>query len=614
MNRNILGLILLLTLSFIQLVFAGGTQDGGGGSEEAKMFMTTARAKVMLLVGNSKTSKFGLQLLEAIESRPKIKIVPSLNKTCDGKALTSYYAYSCTGEIFLLHSTWASKKDGGRGWLQSSADADEHWQDILHELARASNALSTKFVTNDEGFTETTKPEVMETINRNSRMNIDIVTPSKADIRNSLDQYIQTISTFGIGDDVIESPWTRINDRDWYQVRSSESIAKNTALEVMRNLTKDDFKSRINSVVKYDSMQKCNTSLPHTKFGFNQQQINAATEGTSFSSYYRNRGSARDGYCAEDAAYAKASVRISSKLKTVDQDLQQFLIALHIQKTTQDMIGSIQEFVRGLGAIEVNPVISSDRFASFGIKSSSELHTWMDYHVSRVRLALAYVKFVDRLNLGFEIKSLTYNLRQQSVGALRKLNQFEDPAIYIVMIDYENGRKPTVSPVFELSQLRALVQAADIGLPAKGTTIIRNRSRVEAAGFTANLTVQLRCDEVFARMSSESASEKVIDGSNEFKASAAFLLSRCADRYFVKDQSATDESTWGHGETQEETKEAARVGAVNKLKKMPDIPNCAAYEIISASGDYANSSNYFIGTGTARIRWVCPRPSTSLNQ
>lgn len=604
------GLMVFLTFFLTINAFCGGTQDGGGGSEEAKMFMKTARAKVMLLVGNPKTIKFGLQLLETIEARPVINIVPSLAKVCDGKALASHYAFSCRGQINLLKSHWSSIKEGGRGWLETNDNADLHWQDILHELARASDKASKKYLTDDEGFTETTNPIVVETINRGSGMNIDIVTPTRSNLKASLDQYLQTISTFGLGDEIFETNWHQLAKPEWWDIRRPQMVAQATVSAALQDLIKAEFRTRISELVQYDQIKQCQAHSPGVKFDFRKPNETSAVD--SFSSYYRSRESRRNIYCGEGAAYLKAVVRLNSKLKSLDQDFQQFLVGRHIQKITEDFTGSLQEFIKGLSAIEINPVISRNRFAAFGVRSSAEVHMWMDYHIAKVRLALAYVKFVDRLNLGFEIKGLMYSLRQQAVGALRKLNQFEDPAIYIVQIDYDNDQKPTVSPVFELDQLRALVQAADVGLPSKGTTLIRNRSRVEAAGYTAALTAQFRCDVVFAKMLEESIPQRIIDGANEFRAGATFLFKNCADRFEMKQHKTFDEMIMYQGDNEEGAQEKARQGAVAQLTQLKSIPNCAVYEVLSNSSSKTNSDGHYVGTGIAVMRWVCLRPSIKL--
>lgn len=608
-HRFSAGFKALFCLFFSFQVFAGGTQDGGGGSEEAKMFMKTARGKVMLLVGNPKTSAFGLQLLETIEAGPKINLVPSLDKVCDGKALSSHYAYSCVGVINLLKSTWADKKNGGRGWVENADNADDHWADILHELARASDRKSRKFVTNDEGFTETTKPEVIETVLRGSRMNIDLVTPSFESMRSGLDLYLRTIATFGLADRAIETKWQKVIKTSWWTLKNDESQAKVTAVSELHSLVSSHYSSRISPIIEFVHLKRCETDSPRDKIS---PQFTTNTVSDSFGNYYRRRANLRTVYCAEDADYLKAIVRLDAKRRIADQDLLQFLVGHHIQSVTDDLKGALQEFVKGLNAIEINPVISKNRFGSFGIHSSAEVQMWMDFYVAKVRLALAFVKFVDRLNLGFEIKGLMYELRQQAIGALRKLNQFEDPAIFIVQIDYENDQKPTISPVFELSQLRALVQAADVGLPEKGTTVIKNRSRVEAAGYTALLTTQLRCDEVFTRMISESVPQRIIDGLNEFRAAATFIFRNCADRFIMKEYKEFEEVVSDHRASQDETRESGRRAAVAKLSRKPVIQDCAAYEVLSNSYGRTNVEGAYVGQGVAIMRWICPRPSTNL--
>lgn len=148
-----LSLLLVAALSPIAS-YAKGASGGGGGSEEAKIFASVARRSALSLATKKETRKYSTQLLDTLDS-VEIYLVDSLANTCDGEgAIAKFYAYSCAGKIYLLNAVWGAT---GKKWLTSESVARTHVKDILHEVFRAGDPKSATYVTNDAGYSVTSR-------------------------------------------------------------------------------------------------------------------------------------------------------------------------------------------------------------------------------------------------------------------------------------------------------------------------------------------------------------------------------------------------------------------------------------------------------------------------
>lgn len=138
-----------------------GTRDGGGGSVEARTFVEAATESIALMSRDPSTKKYADQLLETLQT-VKIDIVDSLDRVCGGKPKArDLYAYSCPGEIHLLAYYWSEDRRliyNGKWherWLRHIDVAQSHITDILHELFRAGDPRSPRYVTGDEAYSAT---------------------------------------------------------------------------------------------------------------------------------------------------------------------------------------------------------------------------------------------------------------------------------------------------------------------------------------------------------------------------------------------------------------------------------------------------------------------------
>ena len=165
-----------------------GTAGGGGGSVEASRFSQAARLGVSAFLKNPKYKQYAEQLNETLNS-VEIHVVSNLSNYCTSSSEvnpSTLYARSCPGHIYLSDRYWSENYRGytksgivyyGERWLITDYAANEHLKDILHEVFRAGNPNSKLYVTNDSGYSVTSK--MFSEINYNDTrltMNCDGIT------------------------------------------------------------------------------------------------------------------------------------------------------------------------------------------------------------------------------------------------------------------------------------------------------------------------------------------------------------------------------------------------------------------------------------------------------
>lgn len=152
----------------LKQIKSGGIH-GGGGSEEARTFAKIAYRQATYLFHIPQYKKFAEQILETL-SLVEVRIVSDLSTVCTQASseadASTLYARSCVGEIYLLDRHWkqdhkeyivSGSYTWGKRWLMSEYSANEHLKDIFHEIFRAGNPNSKSYITNDPGYSITSK-------------------------------------------------------------------------------------------------------------------------------------------------------------------------------------------------------------------------------------------------------------------------------------------------------------------------------------------------------------------------------------------------------------------------------------------------------------------------
>lgn len=442
--------------------------------------------------------------------------------------------------------------------------------------------------------------------------------------KTSIDQYIERVPTFGVREEVVETGWYKISGQNkWNEFGDPTKRVEKAALQAIKVKLKAEDKKQIDTTVTYHKIDKCEATRDYQKYYFKQVDSSSASSssyiitndfiagvGRSYSSYYSYEKSIRETYCAEDATYLKATVKMTTRLATSDAELKQYYVLQHMKSTTTELTAVIRELLAGLNEIEKNPVITKSRYGKFGIKSGMEMSAWMNFYFSRVRMSLAYADFVKSLNLGFESASMIDGLRQQAVGALRKLNQFESPAIYVVQLDDEDGNRPSISPLFDLSDAKDLASTHKITLSADPALMINNRSKVMEKSFLPKLALAARCQSQFEALKAKASAADVLYGRSKFIEEAHFLLRSCNNSFYVNDVKESERDVVYHGSTSYDT--AARLAENMKSEvesKMGVLAKtCVPFqvEINKGEGDHNGYQGAF---ATVRLKFLCPRPT-----
>jgi hypothetical protein len=436
-----------------------------------------------------------------------------------------------------------------------------------------------------------------------------------------ISDYIKKIPTFGVQEDVVETGWYKINERRWNDLTDPTKKVENIALTAIKRKLRQEGKSAIDSTITYSRIDKCEKTRDYQKYYFRQESSSSSSSssflitndfiaqaGSSSSSYYLYHKSIRETYCADDATYLKASVKMTTRLTSADKDLKYYYVTQHIKRTTQNLTETIRELQAGLSEIEKNPIIDPSRYAKFRITSGMEMSAWMNFYFSQLRVSLAYVGFVKSLSLGFDVETVIDGLQQQAIGALRKFKQFESPAIYVVQIDQDNSGAPSVSPLFDLSAVTDLTSKYAIAISTDPGLVIANRSRVMDKNYIGRLSASQKCRSQFAEIKSKASTADVVDGSSNFITEAHGLLRNCASLFYVNEVSANDWSNVDYNGTSATTCDGVKknVAKLITAKAAPLAKDCIPFQITSTCGQSAYSE-YLNAKVVSKLKLLCPR-------
>lgn len=446
------------------------------------------------------------------------------------------------------------------------------------------------------------------------------LSPNAFGDEKSVLDYIQKVPAFGVQEEVLETGWYKISNRHWSDLIDPTKRVEKTALEAIKRKLREEDKAKIYSTVSFERIEKCDQTRDYQKYYFKQESSSssssasfvitnhfAAGGGSSSSSYYLYHKAIRETYCAEDATYLKATIKMTTRLATVDKNLKQYYVAKHIQQTTQKLTRTVQELLMGLNEIEKNPVIDAPRYSHFKIQSGMEMSSWINFYISQLRVSLSYVNFVKSLKLGFETDSMVDGLRQQAIGAFRKIKQFEAPAIYIVQIDEGNGGAPSVSPLFDLRDIDELANSFGITLSTDSGLIIQNRTRVMDKNLIAKWNSLYRCRSKFAELKPKATIPDVVWGRTKFVNESQDLLKNCNESFYINEVTA---SSWGLIQDSaisymcSQLRSAASEDLIKEASPMSK--ECIPFQIIESCRE-SSYSTYINFANELKLRFLCPK-------